>query len=79
MGEIYTHNVAAQIVECFEETLLKYGISVPSPEDDERESDNDAALYGTTYSDLLDSVEEILIDTLGGHTNETEIVSYVFS
>lgn len=79
MGEIYTHDIAAQILECFEETLLRCGITVPSSEDDERESDNDAALYGDTYWDLLDEVEGILIETLDGHTNETEVVSYVFS
>lgn len=64
MGSIYTHDEAAQIVELFETVLCEHGIRVPSPEDDERDPDNQAALYGSVYSDLLDEVEERLIDLL---------------
>ena len=35
-----------------------------SSEDDEREEDNTAALYGSVYGDLMDSIENILIDML---------------
>lgn len=59
--KIYTHSEAAEIVELFEEILDRYGIRVPSPEDDEREEDNSAKLYGSVYSDLLDSVEDKLL------------------
>ncbi len=61
---VYTHNVAADIVELFEDLLSENGILIKSPEDDERGDDNEAALYGTTYSNLLDQTEEILIETL---------------
>lgn len=76
---IYTHDEAALIVEGFENVLEKYGIKLPSPEDDEREEDNEATLYGSTYSDLLDSVENILIDLLNRRANGAPVVEYTFS
>lgn len=76
---IYTHDEAALIVEEFEIVLEKYGVKIPSPEDDEREKDNGATLYGSTYSDLLDSVEGTLIDLLERHSVGTPIVQYTFS
>lgn len=77
--KIYTHDEAAIIVELFENMLDRYNIRLPSPEDDEREPDNDVALYGSTYSDLFDSVEAYLINILNRHTSDTEVVQYVFS
>ena len=53
-GTIYTRDEAMLIVEMFEDVLDTYNIKVPSPEDDEREPDNEAKLYGSVYSDLLD-------------------------
>ena len=76
---IYTHDEAALIVEEFETVLEKYGVKTPSPEDDEREEDNGATLYGSTYSDLLDSVEDTLIHLLERHSVGTPIVQYTFS
>ena len=43
-GTIYTHDEAMLIVEMFEDVLDTYNIKVPSPEDDERELDNEAKL-----------------------------------
>ena len=61
---IYTHDEAMLIVEMFEDVLSKYNISIPSDEDDEREEDNMVGLYGSTYSDLFDSVEEKICQLL---------------
>lgn len=58
---IYTRDLAADIVELFENILDEHNIKIPSPEDDEREEDNEAKLYGSTYYDLLDYAEYILI------------------
>ena len=77
--DIYTHDIAAEIVEAFEDVLSKHDIRVPSPEDDEREPDNMVGLYGSTYSDLLDAVESIVIKTLKTKTPETKIVEGEFS
>ena len=77
--KIYTHDEAAKIIEMFEDILSEHNIHVPSPEDNEREADNMVGLYGTTYSDLLDAVEERLIDILLQVDDDTEIVSYEFS
>lgn len=77
-GTIYTHDEASRIIEFFEEVLEQNGIIVPSPEDDEREADNCATLYGSVYSDLLDEVEGALIEMLK-RANVTDVVSYEYS
>lgn len=79
MEKIYTHDEAALIIEMFENVLSEYGIKVPSPEDDEREPDNYAALYGSTYSDLLDEVETMLRDLLSRHAPDAEVIEGEFS
>lgn len=79
MNKIFTHDEAMLIVEMFEDVLNKYDIIVPSPEDDDKEDDNETALYGSTYSDLLDGVEEKLIEILRNHKPDTEVVEYEFS
>ena len=78
-GAIYTRDEAMLIVEMFENVLDTYNIKVPSPEDDEREPDNEAKLYGSVYSDLLDNVEKSLIDLLDRHKKHTVIVTDEFS
>lgn len=78
-GTVYTHDEAMLIVEMFEDVLDTYNIKVPSPEDDEREPDNEAKLYGSVYSDLLDNVEESLIALLNRHKKYTVIVTDEFS
>ena len=42
--------------------MIDNNIIIPSPEDDEREEGNEAVLYGSVYSDLMDEVEDILVD-----------------
>ena len=59
---INTRVIAADIVEMFDDLLTAHGIKVPSEEDDERGTDNDAALYGMVYWNLLDDVERIVAD-----------------
>lgn len=75
---IYTHDEASHIVQLFEEVLGNYDIKVPSPEDDEREDDNAATLYGSVYSDLLDDVEFELINLLE-RAKCSEIVPFEYS
>lgn len=76
---IYTHDEAASIIELFEGVLDQYNIKIPSPEDDQREPDNEAKLYGTTYFDLLENVEKQIINLLQTHKPDTEVVEYEFS
>lgn len=76
---VYTHDEAARIVELFEGVLEEYGISVPSPEDDEREPDNMVGLYGSVYYGLLAMVEDRLLDLLSPDDKPENIVPYVFS
>lgn len=78
-NKICTHDEAMLIVEMFENILCEHGIKVPGPEDNEREPDNEDALYGSTYSNLLDEVEGRLIDLLDRHTLDTEIIKGGFS
>lgn len=78
-NKIYTHDEAMLIVEMFEGVLSAYDISVPSPEDDDRDPDDMVGMYGSTYSDLLDSVENKLIEILERHNQDTEIIRDEFS
>lgn len=77
--KIYTHDEAMHILEMFENVLCEYGIKIPSPEDDERDPENDASLYGSTYGDLLDDVESAIIDLLNRHKPDAEVIRYEFS
>lgn len=78
-GNIFTHDEAAMIVDRFENLLYKHGIKLPSFEDDDREQDTDAALYGSTYSDLLDDIEETLIELLDRRASGEQVIKYEFS
>lgn len=78
-NEIYTHDEATLILEMFENVLSAYDISVPSPEDNDREADNMVGLYGSTYSDLLDDVEDRLSEILSRHNPQTKIICGEFS
>lgn len=79
MKTIYTHDEAARIIELFEDILSEHDIHIPSPEDDEREPDNMVGLYGSTYSDLLNAVEESLINIVNLCKQGYEIVENEFS
>jgi hypothetical protein len=76
---IYTHDEAMLIVEMFEDVLSRYNISVPSDEDDERGEGNTVGLYGSTYSDLLDSVEENICSILARCRRGEKIIENEFS
>ena len=58
---IYIRNETADILEIFDNMLVENGIKVPSPEDDDRGEDNEAALYGSVYYNLYDEIEYILM------------------
>lgn len=77
--QIYTHDEAMLLIEMFENILIRYNISVPSPEDDDRDPDDYLGLYGSTYSDLLDTVEIRLISLLNRHTPSSQIIAGKFS
>ena len=77
--KIYTHDEASRILDMFEEVLSEYNISVPSPEDDERDPDNMVGLYGSTYSDLLDNVEWRLEAILSVAQEGAEVIPDVYS
>ena len=64
---MYTkNNLAADIVDLFDEFLAKKNIEVPcSDPDEEAERHNDgncACLYGMEYWGLVDLVEQILVE-----------------
>ena len=82
--KVYTHDVAALIVEQFEDLLESKGITVECADEDEqrdRESDpdNGARLYGSEYSALLEGVESTVIDAVMDAERGAEIVKDVFS
>ena len=75
MGPIYILQETANILEMFDDLLVENGIKIPSPEDDEREESNAAALYGTVYSDLFDEIEYILTTIVEEAKAGTEIIT----
>lgn len=77
--DIYTRDEAMLILEKFEDILIEYGIEVPSPEDDDRDDDDHVGLYGSTYANLLDEVEERLIEILARHTKGVNVIPERFS
>jgi len=77
--KIYTHDEASRVLDAFEDVLSRYNIHVPSPEDDEREPDNMIGLYGSTYSDLLDDIESMLIDLISTAKSGAEVITDVYS
>lgn len=79
MKKIYTHDEAARIIDAFEEVLSRHNIHVPSPEDDDRDEDDMIGLYGSTYSDLLDYVEDKLVDIIDTAKAGAEVVVGEFS
>ena len=76
---IYTRDIAADILETFENILIENNISVPSPEDNERDPDDKYGLYGSVYYNLLDTTESILIDTLKKYKDEDEVITGKFN
>lgn len=56
--------LAARIVDLFDDLLDQKGIEVPCEDPDEQaerhESDNEACLYGMEYWTLVDKIEEML-------------------
>lgn len=71
---IYTHEEAADICEMFEGVLDRYDITIPSPEDDDREEGNGARLYGSVWSGLQEDVEARLVEIIGRVKNGEAVV-----
>lgn len=75
--KVKVRQYAANICDCFEELLDEFGIDIP---DDDREGEEEEAhIYGCTYSDLEDKVKEILIqfaDEIKRDDIELEVYDY---
>ena len=80
----YTRDTAALILEKFEDLLTEKGLRVPCSDPDEQaeldgDPDNDARLYGTEYSGLLDEVEADIVELAEKIRSGAEIVRDEFS
>lgn len=53
-------NLACEIVDMFDDMLDQKDITVPDEDDDQKDADNSARLYGMTYWTLVDQVQEML-------------------
>ena len=73
--KIYTMNEAANIIDLFEDLLDKYDITVPSEDDADRTEDNAARIYGTEYSELLDTIQTRLAMLTALVKNGAEVVT----
>lgn len=76
---IYLMDEAAAIVERFEDVLDRYDVKIPSPDDEFRDDDNDAKLFGSVYGDLLFDVQSLLIDMMSRRTMGYEVRSHEWS
>lgn len=72
---VYIMNETADILEIFDNVLVENGIKVPSPEDDDRGEDNEAALYGSVYWTLFERLESTLIDIVDKVKAGEEVVT----
>lgn len=79
MNMIYTRDEASLIVEKFEYILSQNNIHIPSPEDDERDTEDMIGLYGSVYSDLLDSIEAQIYSIISRCTAGEKVVTDEFS
>lgn len=75
---IYTRNVAANILEVFEDEVIKNDIRIlcADPNEEAERDDDDFGLYGTEYYGLLDYTEGILIELLDMIEKGENIDSY---
>lgn len=63
-GELHIRQISAEIADIYDSLLADNGIMVP---DDGREGNEDeAALYGCTYSEFEDCITEQLAEIVGG-------------
>lgn len=79
MNTIYTRDEASLIVEKFEDILSQYNIHIPSPEDNERDAEDMIGLYGSVYSNLLDSIEAQIYSIISRCTAGEKVVTDEFS
>lgn len=69
---ISTRQWAASICDCFEELLELHDIDIP--DDDRTDPDHEARIYGCTYDDLEEAVNEVLhemVDEIKRNPNAT--------
>ena len=69
--KIFTHNIAAMMIDEFEEVLDYHDITIP---DEAREGNKDEArIYGETYDKLLTNIELRVISILSTCCNEKAV------
>ena len=79
MKPIYIEDEAAAIVELFDDLLVDNGIKVPSPDDDDRDEDNESALYGETYYMLTEKIGERIFKIIDRAKNGAEVIEWELS
>ena len=76
-NEIYPRSIAESIIEEFEQVLDANGIYVP--DSTRKGGDGESCLYGDTYFDVLDKVENIVFQALERASDpETVIVPFLY-
>lgn len=75
---INTHVWTASILDAIDDVLKKYGAVVPSDEDGEKDQANDAVLYGSTYGEMSETIECLLIAMLDDAMCERPVESWTF-
>lgn len=69
-------DLAFYVVDIFEDLLDEKDIDIPcadsSEEDDRRENESAARIYGTEYGDLVNRIEELLKREMKGNVQSVE-------
>lgn len=78
------HHLAMNLVEIFENLLEEHGIIIPDPD---RPEDNDTPLYGCTWANLVDDIEEAvalffadkedIVDVLNTELTDIDIAAFL--
>ncbi len=74
---IYTHNITADIMDIFDDALGQLDITVPSPEDAQKDDNNDAVLYGSVYANIFEEIESYLTTVLNDAGVKTKSGAFV--
>ena len=74
--EVYTHNIAAEVCDIFENFLHKRNITIP--DDDRTGDETEAHIYGMSYDELLNNIEAKMVKVLIEHGTNLKLIVGVF-
>lgn len=62
MNNIYKRELAANIIDIFEDWLDKKGVKIENEERDKDDPDNEANIWGSDFDELMDDISSLLFE-----------------